>query len=359
MPPATDQKPPETSGAKLLLRRTLIAVGLVLVLLVPALIMAVVVTIGTGRTEPAATWAAMPAIAGIAAVVGGGVELGVTVAIVMSLLAPLSVVAGATPITGAALMALMCLMVGRLSRFGLHRATMLVPILIAWPLIAPPPWAGQQADRMNTTFLAWLAAIFFVGAIFPVLVLPFALRHRARPALAEHSRAEAIPYTAMITVLTAVGTAVVLAHPRQSAGAFLVATILVLAPLGDVGAGLKPTLQRVVGTVLGSLAVIVIVAEVQSLALVYAIGLLFGVAAVVSKLSSRPIVYYVLMVPTAACLNAYTTSQVGEIGEQRVVDNLVGAALVLLAMALSLGFARWQGRRHDDLPEQGLPVGSG
>ena len=343
---STPEPPPST--AKVLLRRTGMALGLLLILLIPAVIMSVLVAVITGHSEPAASWAAMPAIAGLAALMGGGVDLGIICAIVLALLAPLSIVAGITPITGAALMALMCLTVGRLSRFGLNRATMLVPIFVAWTIINPPFWGVHETvDRTDTTYLSWMAAIFFVGAIFPVIVLPIIMRSRKRPRPQPqlHSRREAIPYTAFITILASVGTYYFLAHPHQFGGAFLIATILVLAPIGD-NVSLAPTIKRIVGTIIGSVFVIAIVTQVHSLGLIYGLGLIFGVAAVVSKFSSRDVVYYILMVPTAACLNAYTIPEVGQLGEQRVVDNIVGGLLVLLAVIATLGFSRL-GSHHE------------
>jgi len=317
-------------------------------LLIPAIIMTVVIALATGHTEAAGTWAGIPAIVGIAGVLSGGVELGIILTIVMTLLGPLAIVAGATPITGAALMALMCLMVGRLSRFGLHKATMLVPIMIAWPIIAPPFWGPQETvDRTNTTFLGWMAVVFLVGTAFPVIVVPLLMRKRVPPKLITYSRSEAISYTVMITVLASISTFYVLDHTKEFAGAFLVATILVLAPIGDDDS-VKPTLLRIAGTVVGSVFVVLIVTQIHSLNLIYLIGLLFGVAAVMSKLVDRTWVYYVLMVPTTACLNAYTSKQVGQLGEQRVVDNIVGGLLVLAAMAVAYAYARWKSEHNSD-----------
>jgi len=111
--------------AKVLLRRTVIAVLATAMLLVPAIVLFVI------TKQPSATYAAMGALAGIFAVMPGGTRIGFITAIVLALLAPLSIVAGLTPFTGAALMAIMALTVGRLARFGLHRATLLVPILLA------------------------------------------------------------------------------------------------------------------------------------------------------------------------------------------------------------------------------------
>lgn len=299
----------------------------------------------TGHAEPAATWASIPAIAGLVAVAVGGVDLGTRTAIVLGLLGPLAIVAGSSPVSGAALMAIMCLMVGFMSRWGLHRAGMMVPIMVAWPIINPPAWGiDQVVDRSDTTFLLWMTVIFFVGAIFPVLVGPLLLRKAKLPAPKPNPRDEAIVYTVMITVLASGATYYVLDHPEMYAGAFLIASILVLAPIGEADT-LKPTLIRIAGTVVGSVLVIAIVAEVKSLVIVYLLGLLLGVAAVVAKFSSRTWLYYVLMVPTTASLNALALPQVSQLGTQRVVDNVVGGVLVLIASALAIGYSRWEAGR--------------
>lgn len=344
--------------AKVLFRRILIAIVLVLILLIPAAIMLVLTAALTGRAEPAATFAAIPALAGIAAVVVGGRDLGLRTAIVLACLGPLTIVAGASPVSGAALMALMCLMVGLMSRWGLQRAGLMVPVMVAWTLITPPPWGGASVvDRTDTVYLLWMAVIFFVGGIFPVIVGPFLLRKAHLPAPKPHPRKEAIVYTVIIVLLTTVSTYYVLDHPKMYAGAFLVATILVLTPVGESSV-LKPTMIRVAATAVGSLLVLLIVAQVQSLTVVYLVGLVFGVAAVAAKFSPRAWIYYVLMVPTTACLNAFALPQVAQLGEQRVVDNLVGGALVLAASAASIGYSRWDAARGRGDTQQQVPAGT-
>jgi hypothetical protein len=337
----------KTPPGKVLMRRVFIALVLVLVLLLPAVIMLAATLIVTGRAEPAATFAAIPALAGIAAVAVGGWDLGLRTAIVLGLLGPLTIVAGASPVSGAALMALMCLMVGLMSRWGLQRAGLMVPVMVAWTLINPPTWGGASAvDRTDTAYLLWMAVIFFVGGIFPVLVGPFLMRKMKRATSKPHPRREAIVYTVIIVVLTSASTYYVLDHPKMYAGAFLVATILVLAPIGET-AVLKPTIIRVAATVAGSLLVLLLISQVTSLTAVYVIGLLFGVAAVVAKFSPRAWIYYVLMVPTTACLNAFALPQVAQLAEQRVVDNVVGGVLVLAASAAAIGYSRWDASRGD------------
>lgn len=386
----TTQATPERSLPQLLVRRTVIALVAMALLLVPSIALFAV----TG--QPSATYAAMGGIIGIVAVLAGGVRFGVLTAVVLGLLAPLSIVAGLSPLTGAALMALMTFAVGVLSRRGLHRAVILVPIFLAWPMLSPIPWLPTGAldeinrlmtkaglslaqavnavnalsanggsrpssttptfvtdaliqQRFDTKYLAWIAVFFVVGALVPLLVMPFATRKMHRPEPAPHSRSEAVPYTITITVLTAVATYYFLDHPKMTAGSFLIATILVLTQVGS-DIQWKLTVERVLGT-FGGVAVLSAIMAVVGTAsysqvkgvpvplTLYAIGLVFGVATIVAKFSPRQWIYYVLVTPTAALLNAYSTSQAGNFGKQRLVDNLVGAALVIAAALITLGAA--------------------
>lgn len=333
-------------------KRLAIIGALVMLTLVPALIMLAVTALATGKAQGAATWASMPAVAGTAVAVAGGRRFAVIVAIVMGFLAPLTIVAGISPVSGAALMALLAMTVGRMARFGLHRSSLLVPVMMAWPLINPPAWGGQTVvDRVDTEYLLWMTLIFFAGALFPALVVPLLLRKRPMPAPQTHSRDEAVPYTVMITVLATVSTFYILEHPEFIGGAFLIAAIFVLAPIGNDEA-LRPTLLRIGGTIIGSVFIFAIVARVDSLGLVYLVGLVCIVIALMARFGPHSWIYYTFMLPATACLNATTVSQVGELGEQRVVDNIVGGIMVVVASAIAIGYSNWSTKHghvsHED-----------
>jgi len=390
--PATVATPP-TSLGRIVLRRTVMGVVLMALILIPVFVLM------AATKQPSASYAAMGTIIGAVAVAAGGLRIGVLTSLVVALLAPLSIVAGLTPLTGAALMALMTLFVGRMSRFGLHRAVMLVPIFLTWLILSPVPWvsrsdlgavdnllvtkhlsvaqalatlhppAGSTSTsapattlqnamvelRMDQTYLAWVAAFFLVGALVAVAVLPLLLRRATRPTPATHSRGESMAYTITITVLTTVATFYFLDHPTELGGSFLIAAILVLAQVGDEIAW-KLTVQRVLGTVGGVLLLTGLLdwmgsesfTEVFGIpfpARLYLVGALCGVLAIIAKFSPRQWIYYVLITPTAALLNAYTTSQAAHLGTARLVDNLVGAVLVILAALITLG-ASHLARRH-------------
>ena len=404
-PSQPDAAPPATKPGlgSVLLRRFAVAIVLLLVLIVPSFgLMA-----ATG--QPAATYAGLATIIGVVAVMGGGLRIGVITAVVVALLAPLAVLSGLTPITGAALMAIMTMTVGRLSTFGLHRATMLVPVLLAWPMLAPVPWlpkekidqindqltkrgssladaltaaqakggsspasgAGGDATnhlltelRMDSTYLTWLVLFFFVGAIVPVIVAALLRRRLPAPDLTPHPRRETVPYTAVITILAGVATYYFLSHPKEPGGAFLIAAILVLTQVGNDVAW-RLTVQRVVGTLLGVVlftgvnALVGNTKYVELLGLpfpleIYLIGIVFAIVALMAKFGPHQWLYYLLIVPTTAYLNAFTVGDAAGLGEARLIDNIVGAILVLFAALITLGASRVYGRRFPASAEESV-----
>lgn len=404
-PPA---KPPL---GKVVVRRVAIAVVLLLLMLVPSAVLFVL------TEQPAATYASMGALIGTFALLAGGRRIAIITTIVVALLAPLAIVAGLSPFTGAALMAIMTLVVGRLSIFGLNRATMLVPIFMAWPILTPVPWIPRgdldrvndlltkhglslaqalnelhgasgtassgssgssgassavttflQHQRFDNSYLLWVALFFFVGTIFPVIVLPLVMRKMRKPELAPHPRSEAVPYTIIITLLTAAATYYCLDHPKLVGGSFLIATILVLTQVGNDIAW-KITIERVLGTFGGVLLLmgITTVVGAASYASVmgipmpmqyYAIGILFGAFAIIAKFSPRQWIYFILITPTTALLNGFTTAQATKFGDQRLVDNAVGAALVVIAMLVTIGAGRLMKGRVDVAPAMDVPDAS-
>ena len=206
------------------------------------------------------------------------------------------------------------------------------------------------AMHLNQTYLAWVAAFFFIGSIIAVVTVHLAMRKAPARQPIAHTRSEAMPYTITITILATVATYYFLDHPKQPGGAFLIAAILVLAQVGSE-IEWKLTIERVLGT-LGGIALLAAIMAVLGgssyidlfgipfPANLYLVGIVFGTAAVIAKFSPRYWIYFLLITPATALLNAYTTSQVAQFGRARLVDNLVGALLVVLAALVTVGASR-------------------
>ena len=332
------------SGKAKFLRNLKITLIVTALVLLSAVVMVIVTWIATGKPQGAATWASMPAIVTIVAAFAGGRGFAVRVAIIMGMLTPITIVAGMSPVSGAALMAVMIMMVGYLSRFGLHKSGLLVPVMLSWALINPPTWNGAtEVNRLDESYLLWMTLIFFIGGLIPALIVPWLMRKKDLPQLQTHSGREVLTYSVMMVVLVTVATYFVLSHPENIGGAFLIAAIMVMAPIGTAST-LKPTVIRVVSTVVGSVLVILLLPRVDSLTVIYLFGLLFLIVAMMSRLSGSAWLYFVFMVPATAALNATTVAEVSELSKQRVYDNIAGGVIVLIAAALAIGYSNWADR---------------
>lgn len=113
-----------------------------------------------------------------------------------------------------------------------------------------------------------------------------------------------------------------LAHPKRYSGGFLVATILILAPKGNVET-VRPRRGRVFGTLIGSVLLIIRVAPVNSLVVIDLFGVLFLIVAPMVRFGRYGRLSYVFMTPARAALNDTAPSQVGQLGGQRLGDNTV------------------------------------
>ena len=138
----------------------------------------------------------------------------------------------------------------------------------------------------------------------------------------------------------------------------MIATILVLTQVG-MDIEWSVTLQRVLGTLGGLFLTFGVMALIGANSFtqvfgmpfplkLYIVGIVFGMAAIMLKFNSKQWPYYLLMTPTTALLNAYTTSQVISLGRQRVTDNLVGAVLVILAGLITVGTNRFLKQPADE-----------
>jgi hypothetical protein len=166
---------------------------------------------------------------------GLGHRVVVAVALILTALTPIAIVSGAVPVAGAALMALMCLAVGLSTTQGLHRGMVLIPMYLAFLIIAPPPWSGLTAvDRTSTSYLFWNMLFLGGGALWAALIFPPLLRkakmspHRPAP----WARTDTVVYTITITVLCTASTLRVLIWRPGSNGARLVLTVLAVTSSG-------------------------------------------------------------------------------------------------------------------------------
>jgi hypothetical protein len=263
----------------------------------------------------------------------------------LTALTPIAIVCGAVPVAGAALMALMCLAVGLSTTRGLHRGMVLIPMYLAFLIIAPPPWSGlTTVDRTSTSFLLWNMLFLGGGALWAALIFPPLLRnakmvpHRPAP----WGRTDTVVYTITITVLCTASTLGVLIWRPGSNGAWLVLTVLAVTQFGG-DATLKRTWHRIAGTVVGAAIAAVVASVSGSEALLIAAGLVLAVILVVIALT--PHSYFLWTVVVTPVVVLFTSTSIADVkitDAQRLAFTTIGLTLILLASGIALGWAHYQ-----------------
>ena len=334
---------------QVLVRRTVISVAVVVIASVPYALFGAL----SGQWA-ASSWTTMGALTGLIGLLLGGLRVGVLGTALLTVLTPVSIVLGGNPAAGSALMALMCVGVGLSARVGLHRGTLMLPVLMASMLIAPPSWSGHPVDRTTLSYLLWMTLFLGGGAMWAILVFPRLLRNRPPSRAEPAARSDMIVYTLIITVLCTAATLGVLIWRPGSQGAWLVVTLLVVTEVGHQDT-LSRAGRRVSRTVAGAAVAAVVASLAGSEAVLLAIGLILAVIAGVVRQGPHYGLYMAFMTPSIVLFSSSSIATVTQTDRQRLGFTLIGAALVLLASGIAVAWARYQ-QTH---PRHAVPLPGG
>ena len=333
----------------MLVRRTLVAVLVIVILSVPSVVFAVI-----SRQVPAASWAVMGGIGAVLNLASGGPEIAYLSVGLLTALTPIAIVSGAVPVAGAALMAIMCFGVGLSAARGLNRGMMMIPLYLAFLIIAPPPWTGETLDRTSTSYLLWNMLFLGGGGLWAMLVFPPLLRKMKMslpPRPKPWAGADTLAYTITITVLCTASTLGVLIWWPGSDGAWLVLTVLALTAVGG-NASLKRTFERIPGTIVGVVIAAIVASVASSEAVLLTIGLILLVITMVILLGPHSYFLYSAFMTSAVVLfTATSIADVHKTAAERLGFSLVGIALLLTASGITLGWAHYQ-QTHPATPTQ-------
>ena len=323
---------------QVLARRTVIAVAVIVIASMPFAVFAVI----SGQVA-ASSSAVLGGAAALTNLLIGGRTIAYLTVGLLTALTPVAIVSGAVPVAGAGLMAIMCFGVGLSAVQGLHRGMLLIPMFLAFMIIAPSPWSGLTAvDRTSTSYLLWNMLFWGGGALWAALVFPPLLRKRKMSRPEPWARVDTLVYTITITVLCTASTLGVLIWRPGSNGAWLVLTVLAVTQFGG-DASVKQTLARIAGTVLGVVIAGIVASVSGSEAALLGIALVLLVIAVVILLGPHSYVLYTaFMTPAVVLFTSTSIADVATTEAQRLGFTLIGAALVLLASAIALGWAHYQ-----------------
>lgn len=273
----------------------------------------------------------------------GGPRLGLAASGLLLLVTPLAVVAGEVPLTGAALIALLCLGAGVSAHWGLHKAMRFFPEIMAYLVINPPSVTGTPPDRTSTSYLVATMALVAGGCLWSTIVLGVLSRGRAMPQLQLAARADTTSYTIVITVLCSVCTFAVMTWGPGTEGAWLILTLLMVADL-DPARSMSRSLNRVVGTIIGATLAVGISAVAVTAGAQYLAGLVTLLITMVILGGPRYWLFVMFLTPTVILLSV--SSNTVQLGELRIAYTVIGAALVMCAAAAVLAYQHLRPTGH-------------
>ena len=327
--------------SRVLLSRTVVAVVVIVIASVPFAVFAVI----SGEVA-ASSFALLGGAAALSNLMYGGRTFAYLTVGLLTALTPVAIVSGTVPVAGAALMAIMCFGVGLSAAQGLHRGLLLIPMFLAFMIIAPPPWSGHTAvDRTSTSYLLSNMLFFGGGALWAALVFPPLLQKTKMPTPPRAEpwpRGDVLVYTITITVLCTASTLGALIWWPGSNSAWLVVTVLAVTQFGG-DASMKRTLHRIAGTIVGVAIAAIVASATSSEAVLLGIGLILAVILVVILLSPHSyFLWTVVVTPTVVLFTSNSIADVHKTDAQRFAFTLIGCALILLASGIALGWAHYQ-----------------
>jgi hypothetical protein len=330
---------------QVLVHRTLVAALVIVILSVPSVVFALI-----SQQVPAASWAVMGGLAAVSNLAHGGPRLAYLSVGLLTALTPIAIVSGAVPVAGAALMAIMCFGVGLSAARGLNQGMLMIPLYLAFMIIAPPPWTGGTIDRTSTSYLLWNMLFLGGGGLWAVLVFPRLLQKLKMPLPPRPkpwAGADTLVYTITITVLCTASTLGVLIWWPGSDGAWLVLTVLALTQPGG-STSLKRTFERIPGTIVGVAIAAIVASVASSEAVLLSAGLILMVITIVILLGPHSYFLYSVFITSAVVLfTATSIADVHKTAAERLGFTLAGGALILVASGITLGWAHYQ-QTHPD-----------
>lgn len=303
--------------------------------------------------------AALPgAVCGMGASIFGGRHWALRACLALAVAQVLATLASPSAILGALLMAVLAGTVGWLSRWGLNKVFQFVPTLSVSTLISPAHVADRtlavlpEHPGLATGLGLGLGALY--GGLCASVIMGVALRGRPTPTPVGVPTANAAGLAVALSMVTGVMTWVILSHYRVPVASWMLMTLIVLSQ-PTLGAGRAMSLQRCLGTFVGTLTAGAVALALPYQAAHVVVGLMLMISALVVLASGGT--YWIgvsLLTPAVVLLGANPDNALTLSG-LRLEFTLIGAAVVLTVSYLIEAVLRWQRVRGINLPWPGQP----
>ena len=269
----------------------------------------------------------------LACTMGRGWQTGVVIAVPFSVMTALAVWSAPYALAAALVLAVAAFFRGYGAKAGLHNALLTTVIALGF-LVADPPTFHTSLPSAVVAGLVTLATTLWV-----TFIVFLAKKWVHPPTLATIDAARVLWFSTTLAIMVGVATWCVVAFNLGHGGGWIILTIVVVYQpyLGD---GFKKAGERAVGTVVGFLIAILVGYFVTSGPLLYLVGTVFMIAALVVMMMGKPYWWFAALLTPAIVLYESAGSTVTKVALERLDATLIGVAGTLAVMLILLPLAK-------------------
>lgn len=271
----------------------------------------------------------------------GGFRFGVIITLTIAAAGAIAIPLGSYPWAIAALMVVLGGIYGFWAAAGYSSGAMLIPALVPYLVRDPPGIFSADAPTINAGYLAAFALILVVTGVWTALVLSKLVLKGKTFGSGRLSLRPTIAFGLFLGAIAGMVVALVSQVAPGSEWAWITYTMFILAnPTGKVDP--QQARDRVIGTVAGLAAALVISALPLGAALLGLVILVLITSAVVVRIEKKPYWMYVMILTPAIIMMDSSGSNTAVLAEQRLLFTLLGVAIIIATTLLAnLAWSRY------------------
>jgi hypothetical protein len=269
----------------------------------------------------------------MACTMGRGWHTGLVMAVPFSIMTALTVWAAPYALAAAVVLAVAAFFRGYAAKAGMQNAFLTVVIALGFIVAEPPAFTVS----VPSPILAGLIAL--VTTIWVTLIVFIAKRWVHAPKLAPIETRRVLWFSSVLALMVGIATWFVVDLKLGHGGGWIILTIVVVYQ-PNLGDGFKKAGARAVGTLVGFVIAILVGLVVQNGPILYLLGTVCLVAAMVVMLTGKPYWYFAALLTPAIVLYDSAGSTVTKVALERLEATIIGIAITLVFMLLLLPLAR-------------------
>ncbi len=285
----------------------------------------------------------------LACTMGRGWHTGLVMAVPFSIMTALTVWSAPYALAAAIVLAIAAFLRGYGGKAGMQNAFLTTVIALGFIVAEPPKFSGSLPAPLIA------GGIMLLTTLWVTLIVFIAQRWVHPPKLAPLSTSRMLWFSSILALMVGIATWFVVDLSLGHGGGWIILTIVVVYQ-PNLGDGFKKAGSRALGTVIGFIIAVAVGAVVESGSILYLLGTICMIAAMVVMLTGKPYWVFAALLTPAIVLYESAGSTVTKVAIQRLDATLVGVAIVLVFMLALVGLNRLFGSRQGPANSSGAPA---